>query len=330
MKLLWTYLRRHIPTILMLAAFCVIFTGVAVLYRMPAEAGFFAALLCLLAGGVFFLACFSRYVRRHRLLRRLMEEARLPVDRLPEALDLLEEDYQEMLETLSGRMDTALARQEAMRQDMLEYYTLWAHQIKTPLAAMGLILQEEDTPLSRELQSQLFTTERYVDMVLAYLRLGSDSADLVIAPCPLEDLVRQSVRRYAPLFIRREIRLDLGPMAGETVLTDEKWLAFALEQVLSNALKYTPSGGTVTISAEDGRLTVADTGIGIAPEDLPRVWEMSYTGRNGRLDKRATGIGLYLTRRILRRLGHDVSISSRPGAGTAVTFDLSTCPIQPE
>ena len=330
MKLLRTYLRRHIPTVLMLAACCAIFTGVAVLYRMPAEAGFFAALLCLLAGGIFFLARFSRYVRRHRLLRQLAAEARLPLDRLPEAVDQVERDYQALLETLSGRMDAALARQEALRRDMLEYYTLWAHQVKTPLAAMDLILQEQDTPLSRELQSQLFAMERYVDMVLVYLRLGSDSADLVIAPCPLDPLVRQSVRKYAPLFIRRGIRLTLEIPCGAEAVTDEKWLAFALEQVLSNALKYTPAGGAVTIAFRDGCLTVADTGIGIAPEDLPRVWEMGYTGRNGRLDKRATGIGLYLTRRILRRLGHDVSIASRPGSGTVLTFDLSTRPVQPE
>lgn len=106
------------------------------------------------------------------------------------------------------------------------------------------------------------------------------------------------------------------------VLTDEKWLSFVIEQLLSNALKYTPSG-SITITLEDPlTLCIRDTGIGIAPEDLPRVFEKSYTGYNGRSDKKASGIGLYLCKRICHNLGHTITIESSLDTGTTVRIFL--------
>src|SRR5699024_342100 len=138
-----------------------------------------------------------------------------------------------------------------------------------------------------------------------YLRLGSDSSDYMIREGELDTILRQAVRKYAPLFIRGKVSLELSP-TGLRVLTDEKWLQLAVEQVLSNAVKYAPGGG-VRIYARDTRLIVEDTGVGIAREDLPRIFERGFTGCNGRMDKRATGIGLYLCREICRRLGHTIT-----------------------
>ena len=126
---------------------------------------------------------------------------------------------------------------------------------------------------------------------------------------------------YAKQFIRRRIRLDYKE-TGLTVLTDEKWLSFAIEQLLANALKYTREGGEIRIYAEGAALCIEDTGIGIAAEDLPRVFEKGYTGCNGRTDKKSTGIGLYLCRKILDKLGHGISIESEIGAGTKVKVYL--------
>ena len=203
---------------------------------------------------------------------------------------------------------------------MVEYYTLWAHQIKTPIAAMGLLLQDDDTDRGRELSAELFKIQQYVEMVLQYLRLGSDSTDYLIREVPLEPIVRQAARKYAQLFIRGKVSLNLRPMELK-VLTDEKWLGFVVEQVLSNAVKYAP-GGAVTVFAEGETLVIRDNGMGIAPEDLPRVFENGYTGCNGRTDKRSTGIGLYLCREICRRLGHRISVASRLGEGTEVRIAL--------
>ena len=328
MRELRTYLRRHLLQLVLLAASTAIFAGILYLYRTPPEAAFYAGLLCALLGGCFFFLGFFRYVRRHRRLQGLLAQGFWSMDQLPPCRDLTEEDYQQMLEDLTIRLRRSQETLDSTRSEMREYYTLWAHQIKTPLAAMDLILQEEDDDLARELRAQLLQTEQYVEMVLAFIRSTADTTDFLIRRYSLEKLVRQSVRRLAPLFIRKDIRLELGDLSAQ-VVTDEKWLCFVLEQILSNALKYTPKGGTISVTAQEMVLTVRDNGVGIAPEDLPRVWEKGYTGRNGRADKRSTGIGLYLCRKVLSRLGHPVSITSRLGEGTAVTIDLTTRDITP-
>ena len=166
-------------------------------------------------------------------------------------------------------------------------------------------------------------------MVLGYLRLESGSSDYVIRAYDLDGIVRQAVRKFASQFISKKLRLDYEPVRTE-VLTDEKWLLFVIEQVLSNALKYTRTGGIAITLEEPKTLCIRDTGIGIAPEDLPRVFEQGFTGYHGRDDKRATGIGLYLCRRILTRLGHTITIESEPGVGTTVRIGLDREPFTVE
>ena len=198
---------------------------------------------------------------------------------------------------------------------------MWVHQIKTPIAAMRLMLQEDGTQRGRELEAELFRVERYVELVLSYLRLGGGSTDYLIRESALDPILRQAVRKYAPLFIRGKVSLDLRE-TGLRVLTDEKWLQLVVEQVLSNAVKYAP-GGHVTVWAEGEWLLIEDDGVGIAPEDLPRIFDRGFTGCNGRMDKRATGIGLYLCGQICRRLGHTITVDSEQGRGTRVTIGLA-------
>lgn len=186
---------------------------------------------------------------------------------------------------------------------------------------MRLALQNIDTAQSRQLLSELGRIERYVEMVLTFLRLGSDSTDYVIKEHELDDIVMGAVKKLAGDFINKRIKLEYTELNVE-VLTDEKWLAFVIEQVLSNALKYTPEG-TVSVYLERPKtLCIRDTGIGIAPEDLPRVFENGYTGYNGRSDKKASGIGLYLCRRICNKLGHTISAESKAGEGTVIRIGL--------
>lgn len=204
----------------------------------------------------------------------------------------------------------------------MDYYTTWVHQIKTPIASMRLLLEKEDSPVSRQLSEELFRVEQYVQMVMTYQRLDSDSTDYVFRQTDVDAVVRGAIRKFAPQFISKGIRLDYVPRQA-LVVTDEKWLSFVIEQLLSNAIKYTPAG-CITIRFQDNNdLTITDTGIGIAPEDLPRIFERGYTGYNGRTDKRASGLGLYLCRRICDALGHGISIRSTPGVGTTVTISLS-------
>lgn len=167
-----------------------------------------------------------------------------------------------------------------------------------------------------------------VEMVLVFLRLDSSTTDYVIRRHSLDDIVRPAVRRFAGEFIRRRLRLEYQPL-DHTVVTDGKWLGFVVEQVLSNALKYTASG-SVTISMDGDDLCIRDTGMGIAAEDLPRIFEQGFTGVNGRRDRRASGIGLYLCRRICGNLGHTIRASSVPNQGTEIRIGLGQKKTLPE
>lgn len=324
MKLLGCYLRRQGRLLAVLLLFVGIFAAVFSLYNLPVEAVGYAGALCLTAGGVFFAVGFFRYARRHRALCRLLHNVEEAAFALPPPGDALEADYQELLRAVCAHRAQLAAAAENARRDLLDYYTLWVHQIKTPIAALQLLLQQEPSG-SAELSAQLLKIEGYVEMVLSYLRLGSDTTDYVLRRADLDDLVRGCVRKYAKLFILRKISLSFRE-TGRTVLTDEKWLRFVVEQVLSNSLKYTPTGGTIRIYRDGETLTIADTGIGIRPEDLPRVFEKGFTGYNGRENQKSTGLGLYLCRRILRKLGGEITLTSRPGQGTIVRLLLPETP----
>lgn len=314
MRVLAAYLLRHWKLMLLLGGSLGICSAVFGLYGLPLEPVGYAFVLCLALGLALFAVGYFQFLRRHRELRRLLVQVREKVLPLPPPKGALEADYQALCQALAAER-AALALEDRNRlQDMTDYYTLWAHQIKTPIAAMRLLLQEEPRA---ELEGELLKIEQYVEMVLGYLRLGSDSTDYVFRPCELDALLRQSVRKVARLFILKKISLDFQE-TGKTVVTDEKWLSFVVEQLLSNAVKYTPEGGRVRIYGDGDTLVIADSGIGIRPEDLPRVFEKGFTGFNGREDKKSTGIGLYLCRQVLDRLNHGISITSRPGQGTLV------------
>ena len=315
------YLRAQRRDMLFLGFCCLIFTVSFALYGLPLGAVLYPAALCAAAGGIILLLSLlkSRAVCQELSLMQ-HHPADLP-DELPAAQSPQEQAYQALLLALHADRQKLKSDMNARYHDMTEYYTVWAHQIKTPIAAIRLALQNEDTPLSRRLTGEVGRVEQYVQMALTYLRLGSDSSDYVIRSCALDDIVRPAVRRFAGEFIQRKIQLNYQ-MLNYTVITDEKWLGFVVEQVLSNALKYTPQGSVSIYMEPEGVLCIRDTGIGIAPDDLPRVFEKGYTGYNGRSHRKASGLGLYLCREILTRLGHSVSAESQVDHGTTIRIDL--------
>ena len=180
-------------------------------------------------------------------------------------------------------------------------------------------------PVIKLLSEELFKIEQYVDMVMYYQRLESISSDFLFRKYDLYDIVKQTLKKYAILFINSKLSLDLQEFEY-IVVTDEKWLQFALGQIISNALKYTPRG-SISIylekTAGNAHLVIMDTGIGIRPEDLPRIFERGYTGYNGRLDKKSAGIGLYLCKRTLDKLSHTIEVSSEVGKGSKFTIGFS-------
>ncbi len=302
--------------------FSLIFLCSFALYHLPPAAVLYPALICLLIGVIFLIADLRRAFGRHRRLSRLEKLPAALMEDFPEAQGPAEADCLRIIGALCKQQKELQSNMEQRYTEMVDYYTIWAHQIKTPIASMRLNLQNEDSVLSRTVQEDLFRIEQYVEMVLTYLRLDGGSSDYVIKEYNLDEIVRQAVRHFAGQFISRKIRLVYEPVAGR-VVTDEKWLLFVIEQILSNALKYTPVGGCITVRLEEPSiLCISDTGIGIAPEDLPRIFEKGYTGYNGRSDKKASGIGLYLCRRICANLGHRIAVNSSPESGTAVRMDL--------
>lgn len=323
MKVFIYYIKRNIgwiaATLLTLFAMCIIMELNGVAFSEWIYGGVICLFLVLVIGSIDFL----RYYNRHRELIKMQKVIKISVDALSMPGDQIEEDYQTLLQLVHEDKVKAVNDLENRKKDLMEYYTMWVHQIKTPIAAMQLLLQSEDTPKNREAAEELFRIEQYVKMALQYTRLDSETTDFLIQRYNLDDIVREAVRCYARLFIRKKISLNYQPLRVQ-VLTDEKWLEFVIEQVLSNAVKYTPKGSVSICMEGSSTLVIEDTGIGIRKEDLPRVCEKGYTGYNGHTDKRSTGIGLYLSKRILEKLSHTIEIESEMGKGTRVKIGLIT------
>lgn len=318
-KLFLSWLKGRLSVIIISLVISLITLAVFVLYRLPSEPIIY---IYALSAVILIIVCtfdIFRFADRHRTMTKLNREITYSIKNLPSADTLIEADYQELVKCLFDECASIQASADASASDMTDFYTLWAHQIKTPISAMRLLIQSGEAS-DADITAELFKIEQYVEMVLSYLRIGSESNDFIIRRYYLDSIVKQSVRKYARLFITKKISLNYTPCEIE-VLTDEKWLQFTIEQLLSNALKYTKEG-SISVYTEDHSLVIEDTGIGISDEDLPRVFEKGYTGYNGHEDKKSTGIGLYLCKKALIKLGHSVEIRSKVGVGTKVIIDL--------
>ena len=307
------YLGSRLKVIILIFIVIGVFASSYFLFDMPAVTVLYPLVLCafiLLIAGV---ADFLITLNKHK---------KLTVREMPNPVDPIEKDYQEIISRLKEEEEFSHKKSTSDYNNMVEYYTVWAHQIKTPIASMRLQIQSEDSDLARRLDSDLNRIEAYVEMVLTFLRLDSDSTDYVIREISLDDVIKPAIRKFARDFISKKLTMDFEP-TGAKVLSDEKWLSFVIEQVISNAVKYTSTGGIRIYMKESGVLCVEDTGIGISSEDLPRIFENGYTGFNGREDKRASGIGLYLCKRVCDNLGHKISAESKQGEGTKMLIDLN-------
>lgn len=322
MGLLIKYIKQHIKGIVLFLIFVIIFALIFILYSLPVMAVVYSGSLCLFIGIIALILNFILFVKKHKRLLELREDIKITCDHLPKPGGPLEEDYQSLVWAVYNDRQEISNKMKAEYTDLSEYYYLWAHQIKTPIASMRLRLQGEDTELSKDIADDLQRIEQYVEMALMVLRLDSVSTDYVFKEYDLDSIIKQAVRKFASQFIRKKIKLDYTEV-NCFVLTDEKWLSFVIEQIISNAVKYTNPGGTVTIDMEQDKiLRIKDTGIGIAPEDLPRIFDKGYTGYNGRSDKKASGIGLYLSSRVCKNLHHRIWAVSAIGEGTVVYIDL--------
>lgn len=211
---------------------------------------------------------------------------------------------------------------ESKLTDLLDYYTLWVHQIKTPIAATRLLVAEvSERELKRQLEQEIFKIDSYTNLVLQYLRLESFHDDLVLKKENIEDLVKEVIRKYAIFFIQKGLSVNLHDL-DRSIVTDKKWLLVVIEQILSNSLKYTNEGG-IEIYMDGQDLCIKDTGIGIKNSDVLRVFERGFSGYNGRMTQQSSGLGLYLTQKISQELGHQIRIESELGQGTTVRIKFA-------
>ena len=321
MKLFQLYIKQHCKAIFVLLLFCSVFGISFFLYHLPIEAVIYPVLICITFGLVFIGADFSHKCRRHKQLSEIKRLTSAMITSLPNVESIEEGDYQDIIRDLQNEISDFSASSSVRYRELMDYYTVWVHQIKTPITSMRLTLQNEDTPLSRKLSSDLLQIEQYVEMVLAFMRLDSDSSDYVFKEYSIDSIIKQAVARFASEFIDRKLRLEYEPI-NKIIITDEKWLSFVIEQLLSNSLKYTRTGCIKIYMHEPMTLCIEDTGIGIAPDDLPRIFEKGYTGYNGRNDKKASGLGLYLCKRICNNLEIGINVTSELNKGTVVHIDL--------
>ena len=306
------YLKSRINVIILMIIVEGVFASSYFLFDMPAVTVLYPLILStsalIVAGVIDFVFTFNK----HRKLTQ---------NEISVSSDPIEKDYQEIIRKL--KEEEAYSRQKTTSDynNMVEYYTVWAHQIKTPIASMRLQIQSEDTESARKLMGDLNRIEAYVEMVLTFLRLDSDSTDYLIKEYDLDEIIRPAIRKFSREFILKKLKLEYAPIEFKTI-TDSKWLSFIIEQVISNAVKYTSEGYVRIYMSEPGILCIEDTGVGISEEDLPRIFENGYTGFNGREDKRASGIGLYLCKRISDNLGHKIYAESKVGEGTKIFLDM--------
>lgn len=315
------YVKSKIKAIAMMCIFVSIFAIVLYLYEVSADAVIYASVLCGVIGLIYLLLDFTNFYKKLKSLRSAAANVTVSLASLPLAKNAIEQGYEDLVKELYGELNRLYMENNAARNYMQDYYAMWVHQIKVPISAMKMLLQDQSK--SSPLNIQLFNIEQYVEMALSYVRLESDYTDYVIKQYDLDDIVKQAVRKYGPLFIAGKISLDIED-TGLTVNTDEKWLCFVIEQILSNSLKYTKTGRISIFCEKPDTLVIRDTGIGIAAEDIPRLTEKGFTGYNGRLGKKSTGIGLYLCNEILTRLHHSMEIRSEVGVGTTVFLHLGT------
>lgn len=327
MNKLWNYLcyrkQFYIYTFLIVGIFYLILY----LYGALIDAINYAIILSFTFLIVYTVIDFYEFYKQSQQLQYILSLENVYLSDLPLPRTAIEEYYHELLTKVDHLHNELKNKDDEDYHDMLDYFTLWVHQIKTPISALRLLIQSQSEP-QNDLLMQVFKIEQYVDMVLHYIKIDHMSSDMRIKEYSLDSIVNEVIKKQATFFIQKKIKLNKETIERH-ILADEKWISFVIEQILSNALKYTKDG-MIHIYEKDEVLYIEDTGIGIKSEDLPRVFERGFTGYNGRVDKKASGLGLYLCYQIISNLGYQIHIDSTVGKGTIVSIDFHVDKLQVE
>ncbi|MDR1018384.1 MAG: sensor histidine kinase [Lachnospiraceae bacterium] len=234
----------------------------------------------------------------------------------------IEKDFYRLVLNFEDKLEETNSTNRRKYDELKDYYIMWSHQIKTPLAALSLLAQTDTENSKEDMNDEIFKIQQYLDMMLQYLRMQDINQDFYFANENLLNMVKPIIQKFKAFILNQNLDIELDNL-DHLVLTDKKWFMFILEQVIFNAIKYTEKGSIhlfAKVNEDKIIFTVEDTGRGIAATDLPRVFEKGFTGLNGRIDRKATGLGLYMSKEIAEKLGIELSISSKVNVGTAVNF----------
>jgi len=297
-----------------------VFIGSFILFQMPIEVVLYPLAITLFFLSIIVYLDIRNEYKQYMYLKGLKDNIDEEMIKLIKSDDFQIKEYQRIAIELINERRELIDNYNLKYNDMIDYYTMWTHQIKIPIASMKLKLDERDSEIDSKLNSDLNRIEQYVQMAINYLKLDNNDVDFVFKKCSLDKLIKEVIRKTSNDFIIKKISLNYEGIDKE-ILTDEKWFAFVLEQIISNAIKYTDKG-YISIYLKDDELWIEDSGIGILPQDLPRVGEKGFTGFNGRNNKNASGLGLYLSKRILEKLNIEMKIDSKVNVGTTVKLNF--------
>ena len=321
---LWRFILSKWRGILFFAALLIVILGLNWLDRanrmLPANTVYMLVLLLCL-GTVYISGLYIHERRGAGKLAHMIESGKL-LD-FPPPDSVKEELYQHIIGEQVSRGESAVEGLEQARREEMAFLLAWVHRMKTPIAAARLQMERDrlspDKKTIESLEEELDRIAEGVEKVLYYVRQSDFTEDYVIEEVPLSSIVTDSVKKHSRIFIGRRVSFSQDDLCYR-VLTDRKWAGFVLDQLISNALKYTPEGGRISVKAEESPrevvLTVSDTGPGIRSEDLTRVFNRSFTGFNGRMEAASTGMGLYLAHSLCEKLNHKLTVASAPGEGT--------------
>ena len=269
-----------------------------------------------------YLRLCSRMTELENILENL-DKKYLFAECVPATDRLYERCLFDLMRRAGRAMIGAVSDAEAAQREYREYVESWVHEIKAPLTAARLICRQLDDNSRRKLDFELAQIEAHIERALFYARAESPERDCVIRQTGLSEIVSQAVENHRSLLIQSGIRIETRELDRQ-VFTDKKWAVFILGQLLQNSARYRSGDPVITIAAESYgkqiRLTGRDNGIGIPAHELPRVFDRGFTGTNGRTRGGATGMGLYLCKRLSTFLDLDISLTSQEGEGTCVTL----------
>ena len=298
-----------------------IFSLMSFIYGLSIDSIFYSLILCIMIFLVFFIFDYKKFLVKNKELELLITGYDNIEFIFNNTDSCIEEKYQKLLYLIEDNKKRVLNEVNESYNETIDFYTLWIHNVKTPISGIGLILQDSNFNQKDDLVLELFKIERYTEMVLNFARLSSINNDLNLNKYNLETIIKSVVKKYALLFIKKNISLVMSDL-DKNIVTDEKWFGLVIEQILSNSIKYTPNNKKIKIYTINSSLVIEDQGIGILKEDLPKLFEKGFTGFNGRLNNTSSGLGLYMSKKILDKLNQKIYVDSS-SEGTTVKISYT-------